>query len=194
MIVQKQLHNVDSLWELVTEPANQAKRYYLIDGELHEMSPASRLHGRLAIKIGSLLLRFVEQQGLGEVNTEVGYHPPENRHTLLTPDVAFVSQARLNQQPQDKFIALMPDLAVEIASPSNTLPEIRRKAAVYLEHGARLVWIVLPAQKGVEVCRLVEESRLEIEFVPQTGKLSGEELLPGFELELGSLFPLSESN
>ena len=59
------------------------------------MSPASRLHGRLAIKIGSLLLRFVEQQGLGEVNTEVGLSSAENRHTLLTPDVAFVKPSPL---------------------------------------------------------------------------------------------------
>ena len=150
------------------------------------------VHGQLTALLTFFLQNFVLKHRLGIVTVETGYHPPDTRLTLLAPDVAFLSEAKAPVPFPDKFVPTMPDLAVEIASPSNTLPEIRRKAAVYLEHGARLVWILLPAQKGVEVCRLVEESRLEIEFVPQTGKLSGEELLPGFELELSSLFPLSE--
>ena len=189
MVIQQQLHTVDTVWDRAHAPENDSKRFYLIDGELFEMSPANRLHGRLALTVGSMLMRFVEERDLGEVNVEVGYHPTDDRHTLLAPDVAFVSQARISQHPQEKFIALMPDLAVEVVSPSNSIQQIRRKAAIYLDNGTSLVWIVLPADKGVDVCRSVQGSRLDIEFVGQSGVLSGEQALPGFELEMARLFP-----
>ncbi len=83
----------------------------------------------------------------------------------------------------------MPDLAVEIQSPSNTLAELRRKAAVYLEHGTEIVWLVLPARLGVEVWRAGADGEPESEFLGQDGSLSGERVLPGFRLELRRLFP-----
>ena len=86
----------------------------------------------------------------------------------------------------------MPDLAVEIASPSDSLAHLRRKARIYLDNGSSLVWILLPSHKGVDVCRSAAGSRLDIEFVGQDGVLSGEDVLPGFELALTKLFPVSE--
>ena len=189
MAIQERLLDVDAIWDMARQPEYDNKRFYLIDGELFEMSPVNRRHGRLAVRIGMYLTLFVEEHGLGEVNAEVGYYPAEDRHTLLAPDVAFVSHARVNQLPEDKFIPLMPDLAVEIASPTESLLQVRRKARIYLDNGTSLVWIVLPAEKGVDVCRAAAGSRLDIEFVGADGKLFGEEILPGFELDLARLFP-----
>ena len=137
---------------------------------------------------------FVEERDLGEVHGEIGCYIPGDRTTLLAPDVAFFSHARLSQQPEDEFFSVMPDLAVEVASPSNTVPQLRRKARVYLDNGASLVWIVLPSQRGVDVCRSATGARLDIEFVGAGGTLSGEDALPGFELELSRLFSSSESS
>ena len=82
----------------------------------------------------------------------------------------------------------MPDLAVEIKSPSNTLAELRQKAAIYLRRETQLVWIVIPDSRGVEVCRLDANGDVEREFVAEDGALSGEDVLPGFELKLAQLF------
>ena len=192
MAIQQQLHSIDTVWELARQPEYADKRLYLIDGELFAMSPANRLHGRLSNRIGAYIMLFADEHGLGEVMVETGYHPPDDRHTLLAPDVSFVSQARISQHPQENFIALMPDLAVEVVSPSNSIKQIRRKAAIYLENGSSLVWIILPSEKGVDVCRSAAGSRLDIEFVGQSDKLSGEDVLPGFELEITRLFPVEE--
>ena len=188
MVARERLFDVDALWELARQPEYAKKRLCLIDGELIVMSPVKRVHSRLANRIGTILGTFLEHNDLGEAHTELGFHPPGDRRTLLAPDVAFVSHARLVGQPEDDFLALMPDLAVEIASPNDRLVQLRRKAAIYLENGGSLVWIVLPAEKGVEVCRAAG-SRLHIEFVGQDGALSGEDSLPGFELPLTRLFP-----
>lgn len=191
MAIQEQLHTVDSVQHLARTPEYNRRRFYLIDGELFEMSPVQRVHSRLAMRIGSILLGFVDEHDLGEAHTELGFYPADDRSTLLAPDVAFVSHARLRDQPEDGFLSIMPDLAIEIVSPSNSLRQIRRKAQIYLEYGASLVWIVRPSESGVDVCRAADGTRLDIEFVAHDGVLSGEDVLPGFELELTRLFPES---
>lgn len=194
MAIQQQLYTVDSIQELLRTPEYNRRRFYLIDGELFEMSPVKRIHSRLANRLGMLLGMYVEEHDLGEAHVELGVSPPGDRSTLLAPDVAYVSHARLRDQPEDEFLSVMPDLAVEIASPSDSLAQLRRKAQVYLDNGSRLVWIVLPAEKGVDICRAADGSRLDIEFVGQDGALSGEDVLPGFELEMARLFPVEEPN
>lgn len=195
MDIRPQMHTVDTVWELAKAPENDDKRFYLIDGELFSFPRARyRLAGALIAKLCARLHSYVEQRDLGIVTLSVGYHPPDDRYTLLGPAIAFTSKARLPQDLPERYVPVMPDLAVEIAAPGETLGQLRRKAAIYLKNGASLVWIVLPAEKGVDVCRSVAGSRLDIEFVPQTGTLSGEDVLPGFELEMTRLFPIPETN
>ena len=189
MATQEQLLDIDAVTELMRQPEFADKRFYLIDGEIIEMSPVQRVHSRLASMIDFFLRGYVMSKDLGEVHVEHGFHSPGDRSTMLAPDVAFISHARLSGQPADGFISVMPDLAVEIASPSDSLAQLRRKASFYLDNGSRLVWIVLPSQSGVDVCRSAAGARLDIEFIGTDGTLSGEDALPGFELELSRLFP-----
>jgi len=194
MAIQQQLHTVDSVQHLLRTPEYNRRRFYLIDGVMFEMSPVQRIHSRLANRIGMFLGIFLEEHDLGEAHTELGVYPADDSSTLLAPDVAFVSHARLRHQPDDGFLSVMPDLAVEIASPGDSLAQLRRKAQIYLDSGSLLVWIVLPSEKGVDVCRSAEGLRLDIEFVGQDGVLSGEDVLPGFELALTKLFPVGEAS
>ena len=63
----------------------------------------------------------------------------------------------------------MPDLAVEIISPNDSMKQVRRKAAIYLRHGTQLVWIVMPDKKGVEVCRVRENDEIECDLIGLDG-------------------------
>ena len=190
--IQQRLYTVDDVWELAHQPDN-VNHYELIEGELFEMPPPGYEHGRLAVEISHYIWSFVKERDLGKVTVETGYHPPDSRHTLLSPDVAFLSKAKAPHPSWGKYIPVMPDLAIEILSPTDTLRKARRKAALYLRHGTQLVWIVLPAEKGVDVCRAADGPRLNIEFVGQESSLSGEQVLPGFELKLELLFPAAKS-
>ncbi len=189
MAIQERLYTVDDVWELEHRPENEGKRFYLIDGELFFTMSPGILHGRLATKLGRYLDEFAEEHCLGYVVVESGFHPAGERHTLLLPDVAFFRMGKLPDPDTERFGPAMPDLAIEVRSPGDTLDELRRKAAVYLANGTTLVWIVSPAEKGVEVCRAGADAGLDIEFVGADGSLSGEDVLPGFELDLKLLFP-----
>ena len=188
MAVQQRVYDIDDLWQLVCEVDNNGRRFELIDGELFEMSPTGELHGHLTIRLGRFLDAFVDEHYLGIVTAETGYFPSDDRSILLSPDVAFRRAEKAKQLPSSKWVPMMPDLAVEIVSPSNTMAQIRRKAAIYLNHGTQLVWIVDPERKGVEVCRLDADSNIQREFIGVDGTLSGENVLPGFTLEMDRLF------
>ena len=151
MAFQEKLYTIDDVWQLEHQPENEGKHYYLIDGELFwDMSPGY-FHGRLAILIGHYLLVYAEEHDLGEVTAETGFYPIDDRHTLLMPDVAFIRKENTPPATHEKLVPRMPDLAVEILSPSDSLDELHRKVAVYLANGAAIVWLVLPARQGVEV-------------------------------------------
>ncbi len=189
MAIQERLYTVDDVWRLSQLPENEYKQFYLIDGELFwDMAPGYR-HGRLAGHIFRYLLNYAEAHDLGDGSVESGYYPADDRRTLLGPDVAFIRKENVPPAGHKKFVSRMPDLAVEIASPSNTLAELRRKAAVYLANGTELVWLVLPEQAGVEVWRSGSDGEPVTEFVPREGSLTGEPVLPGFSLNLQRLFP-----
>ena len=189
MAIQEKLYTIDDVWALSHRPENQNRYFYLIDGELYWAMPPGGEHGDLASELIFRLKSFAEGQDLGKFTVETGYYPPDDRHTVLGPDVAFISKARAPKPFPKNFVPAMPDLAVEIKSPTDSLKEVRRKAAVYLANGTALVWIVLPAEKGVDVCRASAVSGLNIEFIGRDGNLSGEGVLPGFKLALTLLFP-----
>lgn len=189
MEVQKRLYTVDDVYELQGWDGTRDRNYELIDGELIEMPPSNALHAWLAAELAAHLRNFAVSGNLGYAFVEFGAYSITDEHTLRAADVAYFSAERLSPPFPQTFVGLMPDLAVEIMSPSNTKAELREKAAWYLQHGTRLVWLILPDQRGAEVCRPGDDERGAVEFVDADGSLSGEDLLPGFELEMGKLFP-----
>lgn len=189
MQIKERLFTVDDVWQLSHMPENELKHFYLIDGELFWDMPPGYTHGNLSGLIIRYLLNYADENELGEVTAEVGYYPADDRHTLLGPDVAFIRKRHAPPADHARFVPRMPDLAVEVSSPSNTLAELRRKASVYLEHGTEIVWLVLPEKSGVEVWRQAHDGEAVSEFVARDGSLRGEDVLPGFRLPLERLFP-----
>ena len=193
MEVQKRLYTVDDVLELQGWDGKRDRKFELIDGELIEISPANLLHAWLASKVDRMMGNIAEERDLGYSFIEGGFSPPGDRNNLLAPYVAFVRKNRLPQPFRQTFAGFMPDLAVEIASPSNTVAGLRSKAETYLRNGTQLVWILYPNTNSAEVCRLDDADQLKIASVGIDGKLDGEDVLPGFELELRQLFGDLES-
>lgn len=114
----------------------------LLDGELFEMPPARREHMRLVKRFYRFLLTVVDEQ---RVWFESGYRIREG---WLQPDVSV-------DWPEDRVVdgypVSGPMVAIEVASPSNTAPEMDRKTLAYLDGGSAEVWIVYPSSRSVVV-------------------------------------------
>ena len=79
----------------------------------------------------------------------------------------------------------MPDIAVEIKSPTDTIAEMREKAAYYRQKGSRLVWLIYPEKRLVEVY----QENADIEILTLEDSLDGKAVLPNFSLPIQKLFP-----
>jgi Uma2 family endonuclease len=82
----------------------------------------------------------------------------------------------------------VPDLSVEVLSPSNTKGEMERKRRDFFLGSCKLVWEIDPIKKTAPVFTAPDEAKL----IREGGKLTGGEVLPGFELALGALFARAE--
>lgn len=107
-----------------------------------------------------------------------------------SPDASWVSRERweaLTPEQKRKFPPLCPDFVVELRSPTDSIREVREKMQEYLENGARLGWLIDPQTQIVEIYR--PGRQVEVLHSPST--LSGEDILPGFVLEVA---PVMGSN
>ncbi len=186
MATRERVYTVDDVWRLEAANENPLEKYYLIDGELCIKMAPSELHGEVASELARHVGNYVVPRELGRVGIEVGFHPPGDRRTALLPDVSFISKARMTKRALSTYVPLMPDLAVEVVSPSQSWAQVRRKAEVYLRHGTELVWLIDPEAQRAEVWRRGSEQR---EVIDSDGALRGGAVLPGFSLPLGRLFP-----
>lgn len=160
--------------------------YELVRGRLVPVSPAGAEQGALAGFLVIELGAFVRAANLGLVYTaETGFILSRNPDGVRAPDLSVVTRDRpAGVRPPRGFIEGAPDLAIEIRSPDNTMAELTAKAAEYLDGGARLVWIVNPASRQVQVHRPgVSAARLTERDV-----LDGGDVVPGFALPVARLF------
>lgn len=156
-------------------------------GEVRTKMPASRGHGRIAMRVGSRIAVFSDQNGLGETHAaETGFviQTPEGS-SVLGPDAAFIRKERIPPDlPDTGFCRVPPDLVVEVRSPDDALPQLQEKAREWLAGGVQIVWLIDPTRRVVEVWR----SNQLVRTLTDADTLSGEEILPGFEMPVRELW------
>jgi Uma2 family endonuclease len=111
-----------------------------------------------------------------------------DRHNDRIPDISYTSAERASEVVKQGPVPHMPDLAIEVQSPDDSPREMREKAAYYLQHGSRLVWLVYTDSPSVDECTLGEDGEMKIKPYGIDDALSGGEALPGFTLAVRDIF------
>jgi Uma2 family endonuclease len=152
------------------------------DGGLIIMAPIGGEGGSqeasLIVKVGV----WNERSGLGVVfSSQTVFCLPGGGDRA--PDVAWVQLNRwqgLSQAEREGFPPLCPDFVIELRSRSDRLKPLQEKMQEYLACGLRLGWLINRQDQQVEIYRAGQE----VEAIAMPTTLSGEEVLPGFRLEV----------
>ena len=161
-------------------PDDVAKGHELVDGELVDVSGNTPVHNRLKDRLLAWLLFFAEGCGLGTVISEQEYDFEGNAHG---PDVSFFGPAKAPLiDPKKRVQRFVPDLAVEIASWSDTYENLIRKSERYLRAGTSEVWLISPEAREVVIHTLSFTRTLRGTDAIET------DLLPGFSITVERLF------
>lgn len=172
--------------ELMARP-DDGRRYELIQGVPREMPMGGFGHGVVGVRFVTRVDRYVEEHGLGlVVGPDTGFRFERAPDQLLIPAGAFVRSDRL--PPPERWhlvVDLVPDLVIEVVSPNDTGPEVAEKVAYYLSQGVTLVWVAYPRRRQIVVHRSGQDAKP----LAADDFLDGEDVLPGFRLPVGELFP-----
>ena len=152
------------------------------DGGLVVMSPAGMETGGRSFRIAQRLANWIDASGLGiGFDSSTGFRLPNG--AIRAPDASWLSQERwdaLSAADRKRFGPVCPDFVIELRSRSDRLTDVRAKMEEYLEQGARLGWLIDPVRKRV----LVYRPGRPAETLEKPAELSGEDVLPGFVLNL----------
>jgi Uma2 family endonuclease len=162
------------------------EHYEVINDRIVELPPMGALEMNLANLLSLFLWKALPEPLPGQVFVEMLFRLAARPKRDRKPDVAYVPYDLFPNRivPAVEAWAVIPALAVEIVSKTNTASEIRAKIDDYLKYGVRLVWVVYPQLRKVEVW----DGPQSVKILEESDTLDGGMVLPNFRLPLATLF------
>ena len=158
----------------------ETEDYELVDGELIPLSSGTPRHNRIRSFLTHLLWSYFTKNPIGLVMDETDCQVAPK--VVRRPDVLIFLGERVRQADFDRIpIPFVPDIAVEVLSPSESAIGVRKKVREYLQAGAKEVWLVDQANAEVVIHT---EPGVRILRVPETLETA---LLPGFSVPIVEL-------
>jgi Uma2 family endonuclease len=175
----------DEFWEFCAQ--NRKLRAELTkDGDVIIMAPTGFESSEENFEILLQLGNWAKKDGTGKVTESNGAYILPNGATYA-PDAAWTRGDRLatfTDEERKKFLPITPDFVVELRSTSDSLTELKAKMEEWIENGVRLGWLIDTRSKSVHVYR----PGCEPEILESPARVSGEDILPGFELDLSEIW------
>lgn len=155
-------------------------------GELIIMPPTGSYTGKINFDIAGQLWFWNRQTKLGEAfDSSTGFHLPNGSDR--SPDAAWIKQEKwdtLSLEQKESFAPICPDFVLELRSKTDSLEKLPSKMREYIENGASLGWLIDQKNQRVEIYRPGKD----VEILEHPTSLSGENILPGFILDLTELW------
>ncbi|PSB41652.1 hypothetical protein C7B80_29980 [Cyanosarcina cf. burmensis CCALA 770] len=156
------------------------------EGELIVMPPTGGETGDRNSEMNFQLRAWNKQTRLGKVfDSSTGFKLPDSADR--SPDAAWVRLERweaLTPEQRQKFPPLAPDFVIELRSATDELKPLQAKMQEYRDNGVRLGWLLDPQRQIVEIYRI----GTDVEVLRSPTTLSGEDVLPGFVMDLSEIF------
>jgi Uma2 family endonuclease len=165
------------------------------DGSLICMTPTGSETGGRNGALSGLLWQAIKRSSLPLklFDSSTGFRLPDN--SVLSPDASLVALDRwqaLSDSERRGFAPLCPDLVVERASPSDEGPRgltaLRQKMAAYQRNGARLGWLLIPAERAVEVWEPPADPPAQPRRLEKATRLDADPHFPGLAVDLEEIW------
>jgi len=155
-------------------------------GTIYVMEPTGAETGSFNVEVATDVTMWNRKHRSGIVfDSSAGFTLPNT--AVRSPDISWISKERWEALPTEakkKFAPICPDFIIEIRSESDSLSELKNKMEEYMENGCHLGWLIDRTGQKVYIYR--QEKPVEMTYSLDV-VLSGEDVLPGFELNLKTL-------
>jgi Uma2 family endonuclease len=177
----------EEFYEWVHRPENRDRFFELERGEVVEMPPPHKYHGRVCAKVCSILETYAARVGKGyPVSNDSGFCLETDPDTVRGADVAFYEDDQTADTMDRKYTARLPQLAVEVLSPSDSPNKVTRRVTQFLTRGIALVWVIDPEVRSVAVHHPSKLPRV----LDESDELDGNDVLPDFRCRVAEFFAM----
>ena len=156
------------------------------NGELLIMSSSGSETSNINIRLSRFLDEWAEADGRGlAFDSNGGFTLPDT--SMRAPDGAWVEISRwraLTVSQRQRFAPLCPDFIIELRSPTDSLPSLRRKMQQWIENGTRLAWLIDPIDRAVSIYRPGQD----VEFHQDPTSVHADGIMSGFSLTMSRLW------
>src|SRR5262245_4394175 len=183
------LMTAEEFWEWANRPENEDRRFELDSGKVVEMPSPGELHGVVCFLIARILGNFLFERGGGYLCTnDSGLIVARKPDTVRGPDIMLFLESRAYEQLSRKHADRIPDLIVEVLSPTDNQGRVNRRINQYQSRGVPLVWLGDPESRILSVFR----PGMAHQTLDETDELSGDLAPPGFRCRVADLFTMPE--
>ena len=167
------------------ERLEEGAPYQLIGGELIMTPSATPFHQEIIGNLSQRLRPFVQSKRLGKFMIsplDIQFSDTD----VYQPDLVFIRQSKLSGVGRNKILTI-PDLVIEVLSPSNAFYDLTRKKEIYCTHGVQEYWIIDPIEETIEI--FVNDGGLyRTEKLLHKPALLESNMFPGFSMKVEEVF------
>ena len=165
--------------------------FEIVNDERQELEPMGAFENLFASELCCLIANFARPNKLGKATTETLFVLQHQPRLQRRPDIAFVSRKKMREHRILRTSAwdVVPDLAVEIVSPTNFADEIDTKLVDYFAAGVGQVWVIYPETRRLYVHESLQVAR----GYSEDDLVDAAPVLPGFTFRLADLFDAIEN-
>ena len=165
---------------------SEGVRGELIRGVLCKTMSAGGEHGEIVFNLGGELRNFIKPRRLGRLaGSDSGVLLERDPDTVREPDIVFISANKIPPGVRvTGYYEVIPDLVVEVKSPSDSRREVHDKARMWISHGVPLVWALYPDSRSIDV-HTPDAPR---SILTDADTLDGGNILPGFTCKVSDIF------
>jgi Uma2 family endonuclease len=180
---QTKTYTLEEFEDFIRRPENRDRHFELIHGAIVEKAMPTDEHSLIVNWLLFSLTGYSVIHGLRPPGPERRFRFPDDTQNARQPDVSQILDPNVPLVIQGPM-EIIPDVIAEVMSPDDSIDDLREKAKFYIASGVRLVWLVFPRQKIVEVYRPQQPS----DMLTVSDTLDGYDVLPGFSLPIAELF------
>jgi Uma2 family endonuclease len=167
-------------------------RYEVVNGQVVEIAPMSVFASEIANRLRDHLSIYAVRTNTGRTRMDMLFRLPlpEDETRNREPDLAFIKFDRWAQDRPLPYrgnpIDVVPNVTLEVVSPTDYAEDVLAKAYEYLRAGVELVWVIFPRQRHLFAFTATNTAP---QLFTESDALDGGTVLPGFSVPMASLFP-----
>jgi Uma2 family endonuclease len=183
MVIQHKPITTDEFEQFLERPENRDRLFELINGEIVE-KVLTLLHAFIVVVLAKFFANYLDEHPVGWSFAEARFRIPNDPKNAYVIDFSSVLLKEGRSLTGENPAPYMPELAVEVQSPGQSQTLMESKAQYYLANGTQIVWLIYPSEQRVDVLRNGEDTRQ----LYRGDILTGEDLLPGLQIEVDQFF------